>query len=60
MIPQAKRFYTVHDIMRELDCSESYAYKQMRTVNDSLKARGLMTFRGRVLRRAWIEATGAE
>ena len=60
MTPALKRFYTVKDIMHDLSCSQSYACKIIREINDRLKANGLMTFRGRVLKKAYLQATGGE
>lgn len=56
MEPQGKRFFTVKDIMNDLSCSDTYAYKVMREINADLAARGAMTFRGRVLKRAYLAA----
>ena len=58
MTPQASRFLTVKDVMQDMHISESSACKIIRQINDKLKQRGLMTFRGRVLKRAYLEATG--
>ncbi|WP_294158111.1 hypothetical protein [uncultured Selenomonas sp.] len=58
MQPAIRRFMNVKDVMQDLSCSQSYACKVIRKINDELSKRGLMTFRGRVLRRAYMEATG--
>lgn len=58
MIPQVRRFYNAEDIKHDLGVSDSTAYKIIRDINDKLKERGLMTFRGRVLKRAYLEMTG--
>lgn len=58
MTPQASRFLTVQDVMDDMHISNSSACKIIRQINAKLKERGLMTFRGRVLKRAYLEATG--
>lgn len=38
----------VKDVMQRLDCSESQAYKIIRTLNSELKKQGYLTMAGRV------------
>lgn len=57
MQPQERRFLRVNDIMQDLDCSETYAYRLIRKINDELSKRGLMTFRGRILKKAYLQYT---
>lgn len=60
MIPAARRFMTVKEVMTDMSISESSACKVIRQINDALKEKGKLTFRGRVLRSAYIEMTGGE
>lgn len=60
MIPAARRFMTPDEVMADMKVSKSSACKVIREINDSLKAQGILTFRGRVLRAAYLKATGGE
>ncbi len=48
---EAPRFLRVADIAEMLQCSESHAYKIMRTLNEELKKKGKIVVSGRVPRR---------
>ena len=43
-----KTFMTVEQVAKELDVSESYAYKVIRELNAELKKQGYVTIRGRI------------
>ena len=43
----------VEDVAKELDCSKSYAYKIVKTLNKELAAQGYITMAGRVPRAFW-------
>ncbi len=43
----------VEDVARELDCSKSYAYKIVKTLNKELAEQGYITMAGRVPRAYW-------
>ena len=56
-----KPFMRVEEVAKELDISESYAYKIMRQLNDELSAKGFITVAGRVSRQYFSERVyGAE
>ncbi len=51
----------VEDVARELDVSESYAYKVIRQLNKELKEKGFITIAGRINRQYFNERIyGAE
>ena len=43
----------VEDVAKELDCSKSYAYKIVKTMNKELAVKGYITMAGRVPRAFW-------
>ena len=47
---EEKKFIRVEEVAKELDVSESYAYKIMRRLNKELEAKGYITVAGRVNR----------
>ena len=48
---EEKKFIRVDEVARELDISESHAYKIMRQLNKELEAKGKIVTAGRVSRR---------
>ena len=48
-------FMRVQDVMKELQISQSYAYKLMRTLNSELKELGYVTISGRVNKHFFLE-----
>lgn len=48
---EVQRFLRVSDLAEMLQCSESHAYKIMRTLNNELKKKGKIIVAGRVPRR---------
>ena len=44
------RFIRAEDVAQELNVSKPYAYKFIRQLNEELKAKGFITFAGRVNR----------
>lgn len=44
------KYYKVTDVMALLECSETYAYKIIRQLNEELKTAGYITVRGKVPR----------
>ena len=48
-------FMRVDEVAKELDVSQSYAYKIVRMLNKELEAKGLITVSGRVNRRYFME-----
>lgn len=48
---EQSRFLRVADIAEMLQCSESHAYKIMRTLNEELRKKGKIVVSGRVPRR---------
>ena len=50
-----ENFYSVEDVMHILGISKSAAYKIMRQMNDELKKKGFVIFRGKVSRRYFEE-----
>ncbi len=52
---ELKTFLRVGDIAKELDISESSAYKIMRQLNAELKEKGYITVAGRVNRKYFYE-----
>jgi len=50
-----KLFMRVKEGARELDVSESYAYKLVHELNEELKAKGCITLQGRVDRKYFYE-----
>lgn len=59
IVPQESLFCTAEEIAAELKQSKSTGYRVIREINAMLKKKGLMTFHGRVLRRAFLEFIGA-
>lgn len=58
---EEKKFIRVEEVAKELDVSESYAYKIMRRLNKELEAKGYITVAGRVNRQYFNERLyGAE
>ncbi|WP_294158153.1 hypothetical protein [uncultured Selenomonas sp.] len=57
MTPAASRFMTTKDVMADMRISQTSACKIIKEINDGLKAKGKITFRGRVLRSAYLKAT---
>lgn len=43
----------VEDVAKELECSKSYAYKIVKTLNKELAEQGYITMAGRVPRAYW-------
>lgn len=52
---EEKKFIRVEEVAKELDVSESYAYKIMRRLNKELEAKGYITVAGRVNRQYFNE-----
>ena len=50
-----KKFIRVDEVAKELEISESHAYKIIRKLNDELKAKGYITVAGRVNRQYFNE-----
>jgi predicted transcriptional regulator len=50
-----KYMMTVDDITEELNCSKSYAYKVIRTLNSELNAKGFFVKAGCIPRAYWAE-----
>lgn len=50
-----KRFIRVEEVAKELDVSESHAYKIIRKLNKELEAKGFITIAGRVNRQYFNE-----
>ncbi len=48
-------FMRVEDVARELEISNSHAYKIMHQLNAELKAKGYLTIAGRVNRKFFLE-----
>ena len=48
-------FVRAEEIVKDLDVSESYAYKLIRKLNAELKEKGFITIPGRVSRRFYRE-----
>ena len=42
------KYYKATDVMAMLECSETYAYKVIRQLNEELEADGYITVRGKV------------
>ena len=42
------RFYFCRDVMQMMECKENKAYKIIRQLNGELKAKGILTYDGRV------------
>ncbi len=55
--PKSKdgRYYRIGDVMEILDCSESFAYKKMKEVNEELKKQGYITIAGKVPKKRFDE-----
>ena len=50
-----KKFISVDEVAKELEISESHAYKIMRKLNRELEAKGYITVAGRVNRQYFNE-----
>ena len=50
-----KYMMTAEDIAEELNCSKSYAYKVIRSLNSELRARGFLVKAGSIPRAYWAE-----
>lgn len=50
-----KYMMTAEDIAEELNCSKSYAYKVIRTLNSELDSRGFWVKAGSIPRAYWAE-----
>ena len=58
---EEKKFIRVDEVARELDISESHAYKIMRKLNRELEEKGFITVAGRINRQYFNERLyGAE
>lgn len=44
------KYYMATDVMAMLECSETYAYKVIRQLNEELEADGCIVVRGKVLK----------
>lgn len=52
---EEKKFIRVDEVARELDISESHAYKIMRRLNKELEEKGYITVAGRINRQYFNE-----
>lgn len=57
---QTKRFFRPADIVEELDCSVTYAYGIIRTLNAELQKQGYLTAAGRVPAAYFLERYGVK
>lgn len=55
-----KYYYDVNDVMSIADLKEGTAYRVMRIINEELKAKGFITFRGKVPKAALFEKLGIQ
>ncbi len=55
-----KRFLRAADIAAEFECSEAYAYKVIRELNEELQKAGFLTARGRVPAEYFYKRYGSE
>lgn len=58
ILPASSRFMSADQIVAELGCSRSLAYREIHKINEELARKGFMTFAGRVLKSEWIRRTG--
>ncbi len=56
----ANHFITAKEVSQIMECSESYAYKLVKKLNDELKKEGYITRCGRVPRKYFYERVGIE